>query len=145
MSWGNKLLITFVAFGSGIIFLVYRCMKTEFELVDKDYYKNELAYQQVIDATQRTGKLSSAARFTQSESGLQLQLPSEMKGHSIKGEILFYCAYDSHKDRRVSLEPDSSAFQQFDRQLLAPGTYTAKLSWSNGPEQYYFETPLTIR
>lgn len=145
MSWGNKLLITFVVFGSGMIFLVYRCMKTEFELVDKDYYKNELAYQQVIDATQRTGKLSSPARFTQSESGLQLQLPPEMKGRSITGDILFYCAYDSHKDKRVSLALNGSAFQQFDQPLLAPGTYVAKLSWSDGPEQYYFETPLTIR
>jgi hypothetical protein len=145
MSWGNKLLITFVVFGSGMIFLVYRCMKTEFELVDKDYYKNELAYQQVIDATQRTGKLSSAARFMQSDHGLQLQLPPEMKGRTITGEILFYCAYDSRKDKRIPLALNGTAFQQFDQRMLTPGSYVAKLSWSDGPEQYYYEAPLTIR
>lgn len=144
MSWGNKLLITFVVFGAGMIFLVYRCMKTEFELVDKDYYKNELAYQQVIDATERTGKLSGNASFIQTGAGLQLQLPAEMKGYEIKGEVLFYCAYDSHKDKRVPLDLNSAAFQQFAAGLLSPGKYLAKLSWSKDAEHYYYETPLTI-
>jgi|SRR6218665_100352 len=144
MSWGNKLLITFVVFGSGMIFLVYRCMHTEFELVDKDYYKNELAYQQVIDATNRTAKLSANVTLTQTDNGLQLQLPPEMKGHAIKGEVWFYCAYDSRKDKRISLDLNNDAFQQFSPGMLSPGNYLAKLGWSNGSEEYYYETPLTI-
>ena len=87
MSWGNRLLITFIIFGSGMIYLVYRCMNTEFELVEKDYYKNELAYQQVIDASKRTGQLSSAARLTQATEELRLEMPEEMKGKKLKGEL----------------------------------------------------------
>ena len=41
MNWGNKLLVTFVVFGAGMIFLVYRAVKTNYELVEKDYYKND--------------------------------------------------------------------------------------------------------
>ena len=51
MNWGNKLLITFLVFGAGISFLVYRSMHTNFELVEKDYYKSELRYQEIIDGT----------------------------------------------------------------------------------------------
>jgi hypothetical protein len=145
MSWGNKLLIAFVVFGSGMIFLVYRCMHTEFELVEKDYYKNELAYQQVIDAAQRTGRLSTGAVFTQTANGLQLQLPAEMKGLMIEGSVWFYCPYDSRKDKRIPLDADSSAFQQFGSGALSPGNYVAKLSWHTGRDQYYYETPLSIR
>lgn len=144
MSWGNKLLITFVIFGSGMIYLVYRCMNTEFQLVEKDYYKSELAYQRVIDATERSVKLSSAAKFTQSEKGLQLQLPEEMKGRPLSGEVWFYCAYNAGKDRKVALAPDEAAFQQFAAGILAAGNYVAKISWSDGSHQYYSETPLAI-
>lgn len=144
MSWGNKLLITFIVFGSGMVFLVYRCMKTDFELVEKDYYKNELAYQQVIDAAGRSGKLSSTAKFSQTQAGLQLQLPEEMKGRAIEGEVWFYCAYDSRKDKRVPIAVNGSAFQLFEPGVPEAGNYVAKISWRDGSDDYYYETPLTV-
>ena len=75
MNWGNKLLITFIIFGAGIFYLVYRSMHTNFELVEKDYYKSELHYQQVIDGSNRAGELNSPVKFEQREKYIFLQLP----------------------------------------------------------------------
>ncbi len=144
MSWGNRLLITFIVFGSGMIYLVYRCMNTEFELVEKDYYKNELAYQQVIDASKRSGELTTVMKLTKSAEELKLELPAEMKGRKLEGEIWFYCAYDSKMDKKVSLKPDDDGIQLLPASLLSPGRYLAKVSWNDGKESYYQEISLTI-
>ena len=42
MNWGNRLVIVFLVFGAGMGFLVYRSIKTNYELVETDYYKHEL-------------------------------------------------------------------------------------------------------
>ncbi|MET0465012.1 MAG: FixH family protein [Chitinophagaceae bacterium] len=144
MSWGNRLLITFIIFGSGMIYLVYRCMNTEFELVEKDYYKNELAYQEVIDAAKRSGELNSSVKLTRTGEELRLQFPAEMKDKKVEGEVWFYCAYDSKKDKKILLQTDAAGIQLIPVSLLLRGTYLAKVSWNDGKESYYQEITLTI-
>ncbi len=145
MSWGNKLLVTFIVFGCGMIYLVYRCMNTEFELVEKDYYKNELAYQQVIDASRRTGQLSSVAKLTQTTEELRLEMPEEMKGRKLKGELWFYCAYDSKKDKKMSLELDGSGVQHIPSSMLNAGRYQVKISWNDNANHYYQEIDMDVK
>jgi hypothetical protein len=60
MNWGNKLILAFVVFAAGMAFMVYQAVNTDFELVEKDYYKQELRYQQVIDGKAEAAKLSAA-------------------------------------------------------------------------------------
>lgn len=145
MSWGNKLLITFLVFGTGMIYLVYRSMHTEFELVEKEYYKTELSYQQVIDASKHSQDLGSRATIASNTAGLHLQLPPEMKGKPLTGTVWFYCAYNSSRDRKVLLQPGDEAAQHFPDTLLLPGHYTAKISWEDGTNHYYSELPLTVK
>lgn len=145
MNWGNKLLITFLVFGTGMTYLVYRSMHTEFELVEKDYYKTELSYQQVIDATKRTQTLQTQVQWKQTDSGLEMQLPEEMRSRELKGDIWFYCAYNSAQDRKLPLQVNENAVQHFADSLLLPGSYTAKINWEDGAEKYYAEIPVYIK
>ena len=144
MNWGNKLLVTFIVFGLGMGYLVYRSMSTNFELVEKDYYKSELRYQQVIDASNRTNELSTAVSLSQSENGITLQLPEEMKNKSITGDILFYCAYDKKKDKKFILRVNEHALQQFPLTDISSGNYTVKISWVHDGKTYYSEKSLTV-
>lgn len=145
MNWGNKLLVTFVVFGAGMIFLVYRAVKTNYELVEKDYYKNELGYQQVIDGANRVNALSTSVKIESVAEGIHLQLPEEMKNKNITGSILFYCAYDEQKDKKAELELSADASQVFSKELLQPGTYTVKLNWVADEKAYYAENSLTVQ
>ena len=144
MNWGNKLLITFSVFATMISYLVYRAVTTNFELVDKEYYKNELRYQQVIDASNRTAALGSSVLLNQSEQGIILELPAEMKNKTINGELFFYCAYDSRKDRRLVINTGTEAIQVFDKSAIEPGKYTVKINWTSGESNYYSEKLITI-
>lgn len=144
MNWGNRLLVTFLVFAAGMGFLVYRSMNTHYELVEKDYYKQELRYQQKIDGAREAGNLTSPISLSQNEQGVHLQLPPEMKDKNPNGEVWFYCAYDEKKDKKFSLHINSDAVQSFRLQDLEPGNYTVKINWTAGDKRYYSEKPLTI-
>lgn len=144
MNWGNKLLLVFAIFGSGMSYMVYRCMQTPVDLVSKDYYKEELAYQQVIDGTRHANALSTQPRLAPSSDGLHLQLPAEMKQKSLTGLIRFYCPADATRDRDIPLMPDTEAGQTIPKDVLSPGQYTVSVSWNAAGTSYFSQQPLTI-
>ena len=144
MNWGNKLLVTFIVFGTGMSYLVYRSVTTNFELVDKDYYKNELRYQEVIDGTNRANGLSAAVKLEQSGGSIVLQLPAEMKDQLISGTIHFYCAYDGKKDKKFIVSTNADGMQVLDARQITPGNYTVKINWKANGKDYYTEKLITI-
>jgi len=144
MNWGNRLLITFIIFGAGISYLVYRSMHTNFELVEKDYYKSELHYQDVIDGANRANALQSAVILKQDNNAILLQLPEEMENKKVTGDILFYCAYDEKKDKTFKLNVNDKGIQSFNKAAVVPGSYTVKINWTNEGKNYYAEKNLTV-
>ena len=144
MNWGNKILLTFLVFGAGMGFLAYRSIRTNYEMVEPDYYKTELVYQQVIDASNRANNLSSPVRLQQTEKGILLQLPEEMKNKTISGTIHFYCAYNEKKDKKTFLLTGADGTQLFNKGMLPPGNYTVKISWKQNEESYYAEKNLIV-
>jgi hypothetical protein len=144
MNWGNRLLVTFIVFGTGIFYLVYRSMNTNFELVEKEYYKSELRYQDVIDGSNRANALSTTVKLEQTSDGLILQLPDEMKDQVISGTVLFYCAYDASQDRKFVIKINAGGSQQFEKGQINPGSYTVKIDWNTNGKNYYTEKTITI-
>jgi FixH len=143
MSWGYKLMITFIVFATMMGYMVYRCFGTNFELVENEYYKSELKYQAVIDGTRHADSLSSSPEIKQLGSNLVLQLPDEMKNSSISGSVLFYCAYDSKKDKKILLSIDKNGTQLLNH-LVTPGIYIVKIDWLKEGKNYYAEKNITI-
>ena len=144
MNWGNKLLLTFIVFGAGMTYLVYRSVSTNYELVEKDYYNQELRYQQVIDGSRLANQLSAPVRIEQTTEGIMLELPEEMKNKTISVKIWFYCAYDQNKDKKFSLQTNPEGKQVFQSAAIAPGNYTVKINWSNEGKNYFSEKSLTV-
>lgn len=142
MNWGNRLILVFLVFGAGMGYLVYRSMNTNYELVESDYYKQELRYQNVIDEHQSANALSAPVSIEKKDGELLLQFPEEMKNKSLSGELYFYCAYDSKKDKRLTLQTDSNGQQTIPAGTLLPGSYTVKIKWKNGEKSYYTEQTL---
>lgn len=144
MNWGNRLLVTFIVFGAGMCYLVYRSMHTTYELVEKNYYKTELSYQQTIDATRHAGELKSPIRVQQTPDGILLQMPAELQDKKIEGEIWFYCAYDAARDKRFTLAMKDGSGQLFHNAAILPGTYIVKINWTSAGKAYYTENNLTV-
>jgi len=143
MNWGYKLMLSFIVFVSMMGYMVYRCFGTNFELVEKEYYKSELKYQDVIEGTGNAGRLSAAPALSQSGNKITLQMPGEMKNSQLSGSVLFYCAYNSKNDKRFLLTVDKNGVQSFN-QSVAPGNYTVKIEWNNNGKKYYSAKSITI-
>jgi hypothetical protein len=144
MSWGNKILIVFIAFGSMISYMVYRCVITPVNLVSEQYYKDELAYQTVIDGAKQANALSGKLKLSQRPEGISMQLPVEMKGKTVRGTIFFYCPSDMGRDKTLALSTDELGRQQIAPGQVAQGHYTVKVIWSTGGINYFMEQPLII-
>lgn len=133
-----------MAFVCLMAFMVYKAMQTDFQLVEKGYYKSELRYQQVIDGAKRANALSSKVRITKEGSRLMVQLPEEMKNSEVQGSLWFYCAYNEKMDRKFRLEPGADAVQVLDISAFAAGSYTVKVEWTSDSGHYYSEEHITI-
>lgn len=144
MNWGNKLLMAFLAFGLMIGYLVFRAVNTNFEIVEKDYYKKELRYQQVIDGNIRANGLASQIQINETGNDMSLQFPVELNDKLISGNILFYCSYDKSKDRKFEIQTNNIGLQTFSKEVIIPGNYIVKIDWTCDGKNYYSEKNFTI-
>lgn len=145
LNWGHKLTIFICAFAGMIVLLVYKATQTNFDLVTKEYYKDELVYQQVIDGTTRANNLSARPTVVKNDSAITLQMPAEMKGLAVTGNVWFYNAADAKRDIKIPLAVNSTGQQQISSRLLLPGKYTVKFNWTAGTHQYYSEATIDLR
>ena len=145
MNWGNKLIVVFIIFGGMISYMVYRCMQTPVNLVSEQYYKDELAYQQVIDGTRQANALSGKVQLAMVDGAIRIDMPSEMRGRAVRGTIFFYCPSDISRDRRFPLQTDIAGGQALGKGWVPGGHYTVKISWQTGGVNYFMEQPLVIQ
>jgi hypothetical protein len=144
MNWGNKLLLVFVVFGSGISYMVYRCMQTPVNLVSEHYYKDELAYQQVIDGTRQANALSGKVGLTITAGAICIQLPPEMRDRQVRGNIEFYCPSDAARDRHLPLSIERGGREDIAVADLRSGHYTVKIAWTAAGIGYFSEQSFIV-
>jgi nitrogen fixation protein FixH len=145
MNWGNKLLLVFAIFGAGMSYLVYRCMHVPVSLVSKEYYQEEVAYQQVIDSRGKADALSGKVQLTQDNQAISLALPADMKHRVITGNVVLYCPSNVRYDRSFTLHTDTATTRLLSKKALVPGNYIVKVSWQASGVSYYNEQPLAIQ
>lgn len=145
MNWGNKLVLVFIVFALLMGTLVYKAINTKFELVSKDYYKDELRYQDRIDGKNNVAALTGKVALTQDAETVMIDLPSEMKGVKVEGEAWFYCKTDAIRDRKITLQVDTAGRQVILKKQLVKGTaYELKLNWQVAEQKYYTEQPINL-
>jgi hypothetical protein len=118
-------------------------MHQNFELVTKDYYTDELRYQDKIDAMNNANKISSVV-IDQNNDKVSIQLPKEIKGLATSGQLWFYCPVNSVNDRKIPLQVNDEGVMLIDKSKIARSNYQVKLNWQIGKEQYYTEKSLTV-
>lgn len=143
MNWGNKLILVFIGFAGLMATLVYKAVNTHFELVSKEYYQDELRYQDKIDGRTNAALIGDVT-VLYTNAGLLLQMPKEMEGVPVKGEAWFYCKTDATKDLRVSLATDNEGKQMINNKKLQAPKYLLKLTWEAADKKYYLEKEIEL-
>ncbi|BAV09230.1 FixH protein [Filimonas lacunae] len=143
MSWGNRLILVFVAFAALIGTLVYKAVHTRFDLVSADYYKQELSYQQRINGIKNAGVLGVLA-VEQNNTSVTIVMPDALKGAMVEGEAWFYRKSNADADCKVPLQINEAGEQVVNKRLLKPGPYLLKMDMKANGTNYYVEKELQV-
>jgi hypothetical protein len=136
-------MIVYLFFVVGIVLLAIKSSMQKFELVQPDYYADELKYQSVIDATVRAKNIGADIVVKQEAGKIVIQLPNEFENTLVKGKAHLYYAADIHKDLLKHFETKTGTVIV---ELLAntKGNYTLKLDLEKGGVSYYYEQKIFI-
>lgn len=144
MNWGTKITILYIGFVILIVSLVFISATNKSELVAKDYYEQELRYQDRIDALNNEKQLEVTINYEIVDQFIVLDfLKSEIK-KDFKGEILFFRPSDATKDLKIDLVFDEEGEQIISKSKLSKGVYKICISWQNDKKSFYKEAIIKI-
>lgn len=142
MSIGKWITFAFILFAGFIATLVVVCMRQDISLVSKDYYKEELAYQQQIERLNNTANLSAKPVVSITNQSLHISLDNAPGIE--QGEIKLFCPSNASMDRTFTLTKDKGIDQNFDLTGLQAGMYRVKFSWSMQGKDFYHEEIINL-
>jgi len=144
ISWGTRIFILFLGFVTIVVSLVVGSMRQTTELVSEDYYKQELAYQNVLDAAKNQATLTAPVEYTINNHQLELQFPEQFKHTKLEGVVTFYAAANSSWDKKMNIQSNTGA-TSIDITTLQPTQYIMKISWNADGKNYYQENKISVK
>lgn len=144
IGWGTRIAFLYGGFVVMMVSLVTLSMKQDFSLVSDEYYQDELAYQNTIDASRNSSTLSEPTTVSAYAKEIIVRFPQEFAGNSVTGTVHFYSPVATSLDRKFDIVLSNNVMH-IDRQQLAGGRYVVKLSWKANGKTYYQETDLNLQ
>jgi hypothetical protein len=143
MNWGYKILVVYLAFVAGILFLVFKSSNQKVDLVAADYYEQEIKYQDKIDKSNRANLLTKKVMYEVIDNHLVIKFPKEFENKNITGSVLLYCPSDEKKDIKTDFSIQDSVYK-----MAIPknnkGLHELQLNWMADSVTYYFEEKLYL-
>ncbi|MBU6159043.1 MAG: FixH family protein [Bacteroidetes bacterium] len=143
MSWGKKIISGYLLFVIGILFLVVMSMRQSQDLVTKDYYDQELVYQDRLDEINRADSIENAVTIDYANQAVSIQFADTFKNARLTGNVWIYCPDDATKDLKKAFSLTAG-----NTLLLIPcktvGFRRVKVSWQSSGISYYKEKDLFI-
>jgi len=143
MSWGKILLVSYLLFIGGMLFMVVKSFQNDYDLVVEDYYADELKFQDQIDATNNAAIYKDSIALHAAATSLQLKFPVVFNT-ATSGEVYFYKASNAADDVKQPLKLDVNGMQLFDRTHFKAGFYTVKIKWKKDNIIYYTEKNIRL-
>ena len=146
MSWGNKILVSFIVFVGILFTMVYVSVNTEFNLVEENYYEQELAYESQIQRMKNHEGLAEKPAFKLDRRNLKAKLnfPKAVAEGMKEGSVLFYRSSTAKYDKTFDLKLDENGLFQVDISQFPIGAWKIKLNWKDADKEYYKEIDFVI-
>ena len=142
MNWGKWIIVSFVLFAAFIGTLVTVCVRQDVNLVSKDYYKEELAFQDQITRLQNTDSLLHKPEISVTQKGLEIVYNQLSKIE--KGKLVLFCPSNPSHDRKIMIESSATDKQLVSVADMKPGMYHARFSWSAEGKEFYVEKIINL-
>ncbi len=144
MNWGYKIALLYIAFAAMILLLVTLSVKQKIDLVSKDYYAQELIFQDRIESTERMLLLDTPVEIHSDEKGITINYPDAFKGNTLAGTITLFRPSDKELDLIIPVQPNDVNGQFISNSILKAGMYRVKLELALNGKNYYKEQMVII-
>jgi hypothetical protein len=142
MNWGKSIVVSFILFAAFIGTLVTVCMRQNVDLVSKDYYREELAYQDQILRMNNVNELAKKPEIE--KSGLFLSIDFQQFHEIESGKLKLFSPSDPKKDKVYVLKASKEQQQLIPVGNVAKGMYRARMQWVMHGKEYFIETVVNI-
>lgn len=144
INWGLKIAILYIGFVVLIAVLVIKSTQQHFDLVSKDYYSDEIAFQKTIDAGKNQASLSHPIALSASPEVVTISFPKEFEKKVIMGSVQFYSQVNSEWDKTIPINLTENSIT-FSRNQLKKANYLVKINCTVDGKNYYQESALTLQ
>jgi len=135
-TWGNAIFLVMTAFILLMTSFMIRAASNQEELVAENYYEQEVKYQEQIDKLNKTSALSGAVRMEVKGSVLVIEMPIDVRGKAITGELYLQRPSDSRADERIAVMVDTTGTMRVELGERLKGAYNVQLEWSADGNAY---------
>jgi hypothetical protein len=147
MNWGWKIFILYTSFVILTLAMVFFTMKQDVFLVSKDYYKEEIEYQDQIDKIENAKKLDQplVVSYNETENMIRIVFPEKQRESGISGEVILFRPSDARLDRKYEVQSDGNADFEIPTQNIKKGNWKIKIAWQAMNKEFYYEQALNLK
>ena len=141
LNWGTGIVLAFIAFIGFIMYFVVKMNTNEkykHDLVTKDYYKQELAFQNEINAEKNAKALKTNIAIKKVEEGLLVSFPEDKDYSKISGIIELYRPSNEKLDFKIPIVLRSSQVV-ISEEYLIDGRWKIIIDWQYNGTSYMFK------
>ncbi|NAS31497.1 cytochrome C oxidase Cbb3 [Flavobacteriaceae bacterium R38] len=144
-NWGTGIFIGFLAFISFIMYFVITMStdkKYAHDLVTEEYYKQELGYQQEIDAQKNGIAPDRKIKIRRVAGGLQLEFPEILNVSEVTGKVFLYRPSNKQLDFNIPVVLSNTHLLIPDKRLL-DGRWNITVDWSYENTSYLYKEQIS--
>jgi hypothetical protein len=146
LNWGWGIALVYIFFAVATLAFVIFSRFHQMDLVTKEYYEEELKYEEQINRQKRTSALEHGLQweFARAAKTVILKFPKNLAENAITGNIMFFRPSDATQDNIIPIQLSEEAHQLVNVAHLSPGKWRMKIFWNVGEQEYYNEDILFI-
>lgn len=144
MNWGKAAVLVLALFISFILYMVVQFFGANVDLVEEDYYQQEVNFEQRRTALKNSLAFKDAIEVHQKDRALFVVFPDELDLSKAKGSLHLYNVMAADKDLKVQMSSKYGNQQPMVLSEKIKGAHILKISFSLDNKEYYFEKRLTL-
>lgn len=143
MNFGVKITALYLGFVALILTMVFMSFGQKVELVSKDYYAQEIAFQDKINSINNERSLNGSINHEINGKQITLTIDTTNCNKDLEGTIVFFRPSDSSKDIKIKMDFNNGT-QIINEPSLIHGAYKLQLSWVSNHTNYFKEEVIFI-
>ena len=143
-NWGIAITICIAMFMAFILYLVYLTTSTNKDLYAADYYEQEIAYQQKINALDKGSAYRNEIDLIVHENSVNIQIGEKLRDNCKELSVTFYRPNNSKLDKHYKLDlKKSNNFSTASD--LQSGLYDVFIRWEIRSEKYLYQESIQLK